>query len=113
MAIPRCKTCGKECHDKYRRLCQICKNKEESLIEKIQKFVKYQPKATIKEIAAFTGVQETIVNRFIRESRISVAINCSNCGKQIDSSESQNLCYNCKRQLLKTMTVNKKTTIGK
>lgn len=110
MAIPRCKTCGKECNDKYRRLCQVCKNKEEALIEKIQKFVKCNPKATIKEIARFTGAQEIIINRLIRESRICVAIHCSNCGKQIASSESQNLCSNCKRQLLRTMKVNKQFT---
>lgn len=94
-----CKYCGAVILDKYNKLCSKCENVEKQTLSRIKNHLKYNSTATIEQISKKTGVDIRQINKYIREGRISVALNCSSCGKIISSADSRNLCEKCKRSV--------------
>ncbi len=84
------------------QICDNCKKLEDEDFEKVRKFVKEFPGATIPEVSKETGVEVALIYRFLKEERLEVAegspiaLQCENCGTRIKSGR---FCVECSRKL--------------
>lgn len=94
------------------QLCEVCKKEEEEEFEKVRKFLREYPGATMQEVSAATGVSAQLIYRFLKEGRIEVAhdspiaLLCENCGVRITSGR---FCVNCSKKLANEMIATGKT----
>jgi len=94
------------------QICEACKKKEEEEYEKVRKFLREFPGATIQEVSAATDVSPQLIYKFLRDGRIEVAqdspiaLLCENCGVRITSGR---FCVNCSRKLANEMIATGKT----
>ena len=84
--LKNCKRCKKIfMHAVGPQLCDLCKKKEEEDFEKVRKFLRDYPGATIQEVSKATEVSAQLIYRFLRDGRIEVAADspiallCENC----------------------------------
>lgn len=88
------------------QICEACKKLEEEEFERVRKFLKEFPGATIQEVSKETEVSTHLIYKFLREGRIEVAENspialqCENCGVRILSGR---FCVNCSRKIANEM----------
>jgi flagellar operon protein (TIGR03826 family) len=88
------------------QICDECKKREEEDYEKVRRFVKDYPGATIQEVSAATEVPTTLIYRFLREGRLEVSdespitLQCENCGVRIRSGR---FCIECSKRLARDM----------
>lgn len=94
------------------QVCEACKKQEEEDYEKVRKFLRDYPGATIQEVSAATEVSPQLIYKFLRDGRIEVAkdspiaLLCENCGVRITSGR---FCINCSRKLANEMIATGKT----
>jgi len=94
------------------QICEVCKKQEEEDFEKVRKFLREFPGATIQEVSAATDVSPQLIYKFLRDGRIEVAqdspiaLLCENCGVRITSGR---FCVNCSRKLANEMIATGKT----
>lgn len=94
------------------QICEVCKKQEEEDFEKVRKFLREYPGATIQEVSAATEVSAQLIYKFLREGRLEVskdspiALLCENCGVRITSGR---FCINCSRKLANEMIATGKT----
>ena len=105
--LKNCKRCKKIfMHAVGPQLCDLCKQKEEEDFEKVRKFLRDYPGATIQEVSKATEVSAQLIYRFLRDGRIEVAADspiallCENCGVRITSGR---FCVNCSKKLANEM----------
>lgn len=88
------------------QLCEVCKKKDEEDYEKVRKFLRDYPGATIQEVAQATEVSQQLIYRFLRDGRLEVASDspiallCENCGVRITSGR---FCVDCSKKLANEM----------
>ncbi|NLU31031.1 MAG: flagellar operon protein YvyF [Clostridiaceae bacterium] len=88
------------------QLCEVCKKQEEEEYEKVRKFLREYPGATIQEVSQATEVSQQLIYKFLKEGRLEVATDspiallCENCGVRITSGR---FCVNCSKRLANEM----------
>ncbi len=88
------------------QLCEDCKRLEEEDFEKVRKFVRDYPGATIQEVSNATEVSQVTIHKYLKEGRLEVtadspiAIQCENCGARIRSGR---FCPKCAATLARDM----------
>ena len=97
--LRNCPTCGKVFVKINRNLCPECMEKEEKDYDLARKYLKDNPRASVREISELTGIDGKKILRWIREGRIDVdyagagsGLTCKRCGTKISIG---NLCSNC------------------
>lgn len=98
--LANCSRCNNVFVKNIRDICQNCYNEEEKSYETVYRFLRERKnrEATMVEIVKATGVEETLIVKFIREKRLhpsqfpKLAYPCERCGSPIASG---NLCENC------------------
>lgn len=105
--IKNCKRCRKIImYTMGPQLCEDCKRLEEQDFEKVRKFVRDYPGATIQEVSAATEVSQNAIHKYLKEGRLEVtegspiAIQCENCGARIRSGR---FCTKCSTGLARDM----------
>ncbi|HOJ40820.1 MAG TPA: MerR family transcriptional regulator, partial [bacterium] len=79
---------------------------EEEEYEKVRKFLREYPGATIQEVSQATEVSQQLIYKFLKEGRLEVATDspiallCENCGVRITSGR---FCVNCSKRLANEM----------
>jgi len=88
------------------QLCEDCKRLEEEDFEKVRRFVREYPGATIQEVSDATEVSQNTIHKYLKEGRLEVtenspiAIQCENCGARIRSGR---FCPKCSAVLARDM----------
>lgn len=71
MAVVNCKACGAPFNGGLMdALCPDCKRKEVETFQKVRDYLRNNPSAKVDDIADATGIDETIILRFINQGRI-------------------------------------------
>ncbi len=80
------------------QLCEDCKKLEEEEFNKVRKFVRDFPGASVQEVSDATEVSQATIHKYLKDGRLEVAenspisINCENCGARIRSGRFCNTC---------------------
>jgi len=88
------------------QLCEECKKLEEEEFERVRKFVREYPGATMQEVSEATEVSMQMIYKFVKDGRLEVsegspiALQCENCGVRITSGR---FCVNCSKKLASDM----------
>jgi flagellar operon protein (TIGR03826 family) len=88
------------------KLCEDCKKLEEEEFQKVRKFVREYPGATIQEVSAATEVPQNTIHKYLKDGRLEVAenspiaIQCEKCGARIRSGR---FCAQCSASLARDM----------
>ncbi len=102
MNVSNCPRCGKVYFKNVKNLCPDCIREDEQMYEKVYRYLRENPKSTVMQVAAETGVPEDRVLSFLREGRIQSAewkrleYPCERCGATINSGR---YCENCSREV--------------
>lgn len=99
--IKNCKRCRKIImYAMGPQLCDDCKKLEEEEFNKVRKFVRDYPGASIQEVSAATEVSQNAILKYLKDGRLEVsedspiAIQCENCGARIRSGRFCGACSN-------------------
>ncbi|MFW6238873.1 MAG: TIGR03826 family flagellar region protein [Halanaerobiales bacterium] len=103
--IKNCPKCGKLfSYDGVNKLCEVCRQEEETDFQKVKTYLWDNPNATIEEVHEKTGVKRERIIKFIREDRliaegleITFDLECERCGTPIQSGR---FCERCKKELV-------------
>ncbi|WP_350344138.1 hypothetical protein PRVXT_000513 [Proteinivorax tanatarense] len=99
MKLGNCKKCGKVIYSSGYFMCKECKGKEVSSYRIVRDYVYDNKGATVMEVAEATGVEQSIILRYVKDGWISllddrtILPQCRLCGDFVDCGE---LCDNCK-----------------
>ncbi|MFW6386512.1 MAG: TIGR03826 family flagellar region protein [Bacillota bacterium] len=107
--IKNCPKCGKLfSYDGVSKLCEVCREEEETKFQKVKEYLWDNPNATIEEVHEETGVERERIIKFIREDRliaegleITFELECERCGTPIQSGR---FCERCKQDLVDGFT---------
>ncbi|WP_096269426.1 TIGR03826 family flagellar region protein [Paucisalibacillus globulus] len=102
--LANCSQCGKVYVKQLKDICRDCYREEEAAFKKVYEFLKQQKnrEATLTEVVEATGVEETLITKFIKEKRLRTSMfpklgfPCERCGTLIVSGK---LCMNCSEEL--------------
>ncbi|MFC4023859.1 TIGR03826 family flagellar region protein [Oceanobacillus longus] len=106
--LANCSTCDAVFVKGLRDICPNCYKEEEAAFKKVYAFLKIRKnrEATLIEIVEETGVEETLITKFIKAKRLhptdfpKLAFPCEKCGTNIVSGK---LCIGCREQLNKEL----------
>ncbi|MBP3889452.1 MAG: hypothetical protein J6F30_17645 [Cellulosilyticum sp.] len=96
-------------------LCPRCKQIEEELFLKVKEFLRENPGATLYEVTKVTGVSAALIEKFLRQGRLQVAIdspitlNCERCGKKVVTGK---YCNECKKEITDELTGAKNSIVA-
>lgn len=104
MDLRNCRRCGVLYRFRGYNVCNSCLNKDEEDYQKVREFLEKCPKASTMELSQNTGVDVSVINRFLREGRLSAegftpatgAFTCEVCGVSINQGR---YCESCLRKL--------------
>lgn len=97
-----CPRCGRIFVFRGREICPACVNEEEEQFERVRRFLRESPGATVEEVAEATGVPSELILSFLRQGRLIAtdglkgSLTCQRCGAPIDGGY---LCAACSREL--------------
>ncbi|GIO26436.1 TIGR03826 family flagellar region protein [Ornithinibacillus bavariensis] len=108
--LANCSRCGKVFVKHLRDVCQDCYKKEEADFQIVYAFLKQQKnrEATLMEVVEATGVEETLITKFIKERRLRTSMfpklgyPCEKCGSTIVTGK---LCGNCANEIQQDLTM--------
>ena len=72
MSIKNCKRCGKLFKFQQHNVCQSCLIKDQEDFDKIWEYMRTHPRVSVLELSRNTGVKPDVINRFLREGRLTV-----------------------------------------
>ncbi|SEO59003.1 flagellar operon protein TIGR03826 [Amphibacillus marinus] len=106
--LENCSKCGNLFVKTMRSICSNCYKEEEKSFQKVYEFLKKRVnrKATIPEIVSGTGVEESLIIKFVKEKRLrtsqfpNLTYPCERCGNHIDEGV---LCSSCSTELTSTL----------
>lgn len=106
--LANCARCGNVFVKQLRDICHDCYKEEEAAFQKVYRFLmkRENRKATMMEIVEATGVDEMLIQKFIKEKRLLVSrfpnlgYPCERCGKKITAGS---LCTECQNELKKEL----------
>lgn len=100
--VINCKRCGKIFRiSGSSKLCEECKGNDYLTFKEVREYIYDNPGASILEVAAYTGINESMILSYLREGRLetvggATAINCESCGIGISSGK---YCSNCEKEI--------------
>lgn len=100
--LRNCRGCGRPFVSLGQAYCTECLERDEEEFEKVRRYVKEHPGATIEETAEQTQVKKERILEFLRQDRLEFdaegipELSCSGCGAPIRSGS---YCASCKAQL--------------
>lgn len=100
--IRNCPRCGSVFVYRGRDICPRCVADEEDQFERVRRFLRTSPSATLEEVVEATGVSAELVLSFMRQGRLVATgglkglLSCQRCGAPIDDGQ---LCAECAREL--------------
>ncbi|WP_027339052.1 flagellar protein [Halonatronum saccharophilum] len=100
MGLKKCKLCKKVFAptSSVNKICPKCLKEEEEQFKVVKDYLWDNPGSTIKVISKETGVNEKIIQKFVREGRflqisgLSIKVECERCGAPIQSGRFCNGC---------------------
>ncbi|MBR3117972.1 MAG: hypothetical protein IKF29_01915 [Oceanobacillus sp.] len=112
--LANCVRCNTVFVKGLRDICQNCYRKEEEAFQTVYRFLRERKnrEATLIEIIEATGVEESLIIKFIKEKRLlpsdfpKLAYPCEKCGNEITSGK---LCISCTEELKNDLTAYEKT----
>lgn len=107
--LANCSSCGKVFVKQLKDICRECYKEEEAAFQIVYDFLKQQKnrEATLNEVVEATGVDETLITKFIKENRLRTSMfpklsyPCDKCGKMITSGK---ICDSCSFELQNELT---------
>lgn len=107
--LANCARCGDVFVKTLRDNCQKCFREEEDAFQKVYNFLRIRKnrEATILEIVEATGVDESMIIKFVKEKRLTpkdfpmLAYPCERCGNDIAVGK---LCNACADELRRDLT---------
>jgi flagellar operon protein (TIGR03826 family) len=111
MNLENCPNCGRLfVRNQFRDICQDCYREEEKAFEKVYHFLRKKENrmATLVQIVEATGVEESLLMKFIKTGRLKLAqfpnlgYPCERCGTLIREGK---LCKNCSTDLNKQLNM--------
>ncbi len=72
MSVKNCKRCGKLFKFQLHNVCQSCLIKDQEDFDKIWEYMRTHPRVSVLELSRNTGVKPDVINRFLREGRLTV-----------------------------------------
>jgi flagellar operon protein (TIGR03826 family) len=106
MALANCKKCGRLYNRINSEWCPSCLKEEDEMFFQVRDYLKEHRRATAYEVSEGTGIDLSIIYKFIREGRISTVDNpslnfpCEMCGEPIQDGR---FCNSCKSRLEKDL----------
>lgn len=92
MNLINCRECGKVFASTGQKVCPDCRKSEEEKFELVKDYLWDHPNSKVTEVSEATGVEEKVIIKFIKESRlqssglkIDYELKCKSCGKKINS----------------------------
>ncbi|WP_249871322.1 TIGR03826 family flagellar region protein [Oceanobacillus saliphilus] len=112
--LANCTRCDTVFVKGLRDICNNCYKKEEAAFQKVYGFLRIRKnrEATLIEIVEATGVEETLITKFVKEKRLhptqfpNLGYPCEKCGITISSGK---LCIACTEELKKELTTYEET----
>lgn len=112
--LANCSRCEAVFIKTMRDICQDCYKEEETAFKKVYRFLSDQKnrEATMDEIIEATGIEASIITKFIREKRLrtsqfpKLAYPCERCSANIITGK---LCIKCSEQLRKELELHEET----
>jgi flagellar operon protein (TIGR03826 family) len=104
MALANCKACGRLFNRLNNDICPVCVKEEEEKFYLVRDYLKENRRAQIIEVSEATGVEVSLIIKFMREGRLSAVDNpnlnypCDSCGAPISEGR---FCKPCKERLNK------------
>lgn len=101
--LRNCQRCGQVYAGGHSLLCPSCVAKAEEEYQRVQDYLRENPRAHIHEISQATGVPTTTVIAFLREGRLLAEdpqLTCERCGTPIPSGR---FCAACREELLEAV----------
>ena len=101
LEVVNCKRCGKIFKSSGTKLCSECKNDDYLTFGEVREYIYDNPGATIVEVATYTGINESMILRYLREGRLETigganVISCESCGIGIPSGT---YCLSCEKEM--------------
>lgn len=100
--VRNCPRCGRVFFVRSRDICPSCVAEEEEQFERVRRFLRESPGATLEEVEEATGVPADVILSFLRQGRLIVTdglrgvLVCQRCGVPIDEGY---LCSRCSGEL--------------
>ncbi|MBP2078905.1 TIGR03826 family flagellar region protein [Oceanobacillus polygoni] len=112
--LANCVRCNAVFVKGLRDVCQNCYKKEEDAFQTVYRYLRERKnrEATLLEIIDATGVEESLIIKFIKEKRLlpsdfpKLAYPCERCGNEITSGK---LCISCSEELKSDLNAYEKT----
>lgn len=112
--LANCSRCEAVFVKMMRDICQDCYKEEETAFKKVYRFLSDQKnrEATMDEIIEATGIEASIITKFIREKRLrtsqfpKLTYPCERCSANIITGK---LCIKCSEQLRKELKLHEET----
>ena len=102
MNVRNCRKCGKLFnYVAGLPLCPACKEKAEESFQVVKKFIRENPRADIREVAAACEVETSQIQQWIREEDSPSKLPCENCGTMIRAGK---YCEKCKAIMAKNLS---------
>ncbi|MFB9973265.1 hypothetical protein FPQ10_10895 [Allobacillus sp. SKP2-8] len=102
--LANCPMCGELFLKGPLTVCRSCYEEEEEQFETVYKYIRKKKNrtASVDEVAEATGVNESLIRKWVKERRIhradlpNLTYSCERCGEQIHEGK---LCDSCKNEL--------------
>ena len=110
MGLQNCKKCGRLFNRTINDNCQVCVKEEEEAFFTVRDYLRENKRASANEVADGTGIELSLIVKFIREGRLSTVDNpmlsypCDACEEPITNGR---YCKPCKEKLSKGLQTSK------
>jgi flagellar operon protein (TIGR03826 family) len=100
--VQNCPNCGNIFRKTTWPICQDCKNEMENELSKCTDFIRRNRQTTMSQLIEQTGVSETNITKYIRDSKINIS-DVPNLSYPCDLCETNirkgNLCLDCRKRI--------------
>ncbi|MDI3281482.1 MAG: MerR family transcriptional regulator [Bacillota bacterium] len=101
MELRNCIRCGKLFAYVNKPICPECVRKEEEDFERVRRYLRENPRATVMEVAEATEVDQHLIQQWLREGRListefHLMTECERCGRPIPGGR---YCKQCAEEL--------------
>ncbi|NLW16555.1 MAG: hypothetical protein GX033_02720 [Firmicutes bacterium] len=103
--VDNCPRCGRIYARNLRKLCPDCIKEEEEQYQVVYRYLRDNPKSTVQQVSANTGVPEERILSFLRQDRLMVSewtqltYPCERCGAEIKRGR---FCQSCTKEMQKS-----------
>lgn len=104
--LQNCIMCNRPFLKSLRKICPECIKIETDMVLEVRNYIKNNPNQSLKIVSEETGVDIKYINRFIREGRVDLSINCKKCGTKMKSTQGNSLCNTCKQLVARNIMSN-------